>query len=264
MMRSLRLLLTIAILACAPLSHGEESPIGKVIEVQSRGTVVPIYVVQKDKAVATVILYSGGAGGYGTIGEDGWPASRNFLIRSAKLFTAYPFNLVLVGRAKDVSDLDGPARISDAHDEDNRAVFHTARQLLGNAPLWLVGTSRGTMSVAAAAIRDQEQAIAGIVLTSSVTAYRLRGSVPTQSLDKIRVPTLVIHHARDACKLCAPWEAKNIAPALKNAPIKKTIIVDGGGGETGDPCEAFHFHGYIGMEKEVVDLISDWIQHPAE
>jgi hypothetical protein len=264
MMRPLRFLITIVALACAPLCHSEESPPGKVVEVSSRGTTVPIYVVQKENAVATVLLYSGGVGGYGTIGEDGWPASRNFLIRSAKRFTAYPFNLVLVGRAKDVPDLDGPARISDAHDEDNRAVFHTARHLLGSAPLWLVGTSRGTMSVAAAAIRDQEHTIAGIVLTSSVTAYRLRGSVPTQALEKIRVPTLVIHHARDACKLCAPWEAKNIVPALKNAPIKKTMIVDGGGGETGDPCEAFHFHGYIGMEKEAVDLIAEWIQHPSE
>ena len=244
--------------------RAEEIPTGQVIQVETRGVTLPLFVLRREGAEATVLLYSGGAGGYGSLGEDGWPNSRNFLIRSARLFAAYPFNLVLVGRAKDVSDLDGPARISDAHAEDNRAVFSAVRQTLGNAPLWLVGTSRGTMSVTAAAVRDEEKAIAGIVLTSSVTAYRLRGPVPTQDLEKIRVPTLVIHHARDACKFCAPWEARNIAPALKNAPIKKTLIVEGGGGESGDPCEAFHFHGYIGMEKEVVDLIAGWIRHPTE
>src|SRR5262249_55983131 len=29
-------------------------------------------------------------------------------------------------------------------------------------------------------------------------------------------------------------------------------LVEGGGGAAGDPCEALHFHGYIGMEKEAV------------
>jgi hypothetical protein len=27
----------------------------------------------------------------------------------------------------------------------------------------------------------------------------------------------------------------------------------------GDPCEARHHHGYIGMEQEAVDLVAAWI-----
>jgi hypothetical protein len=248
------------------LSHGGELRAGEIqrgnIErVQTRGVVVPIYTVWKEGAVATVVLYCGGGGGYGAIGEDGWPGSRNFLIRSAKVFAAHPFNVVLVGRATDVPNLNGPARIGDDHDQDNRAIFH-AIKAKSAAPIWLVGTSMGTISVAAAAIRDNEHVIAGIVLSSAVTSYRIRGAVPTQELEKIRVPVLVVHHENDACKLCTPYEAKGIAGGLKNAPIKKTVLVHGGGEPSGDSCEPMHYHGYIGMEKEVVGLIAAWIKSP--
>jgi pimeloyl-ACP methyl ester carboxylesterase len=257
----------VAVLAALVVgSHGAgsravEIPRGGVERVQTRGVVVPIYTVWKDGAVATLVLYSGGGGGYGAIGEDGWPGSKNFLIRSARLFAAYPFNIVLVGRAADVQNLDGPARIGDDHEQDNRAIFH-AIKAKSAAPIWLVGTSMGSISVTAAAIRDNEHEIAGIVLSSSVTSYRIRGALPTQDLDKITVPVLVVHHENDACKLCTPYEAKGIAGSLKNAPIKKTVLVDGGGEPSGDPCEPMHYHGYIGMEKEVVDLIAAWIRNP--
>ena len=239
----------------------DEIQLGNVIKVDTRGVFVPIYATWKKDAVATVVLYSGGGGGYGKIGEDGWPSSQNFLIRSAKIFAAHPFNVVLVGRATDVTDLDGIARTSENHDQDNQAIFR-AIKLKSAAPIWLIGTSMGTISVAAAAIRNGGPNIAGIVLTSSVTSYSVRGAVPAQDLDKIKVPALVVHHQRDACKKCTPYEAKNIADSMKNSAIKKTVLVDGGSGQSGDPCQALHYHGFIGMEKEVVDLIAAWVKNP--
>ena len=234
---------------------------GTVVGLDTRSVQLPIYVVWRDDAQATVVLYSGGAGGYGRIGEDGWPGSGNFLIRSAKLFAAQPLNVVLVGRASDVRELDGPTRTGDAHDQDNQAVLRFV-QARSNLPVWLVGTSMGTISVAAAAIRDAGRSISGIVLTSSVTAYRIPGAVPSQQLSKIKVPVLVVHHERDACKVCAPWEAARIAPALTQAPVRKSIMVQGGGNPTGDPCEPWHYHGFIGQEQQVVDTIADWIRNP--
>ena len=186
----------------------------------------------------------------------------NFLIRSAKSFSAHPFNVILVGRATYVSTLDGLTRIGDDHDRDNQAIFR-AIQAKSSALIWLVGTSMGTISATAAAIQDSGSTIAGIVLTSSVTAYRVKGAVPSQDLAKIKVPVLVLHHERDACKICTPYEAKDIAAGLKNAPIKKTVLVSGGDGASGNPCEALHYHGFIGMEKEAVDLIANWVIHPS-
>jgi hypothetical protein len=40
-------------------------------------------------------------------------------------------------------------------------------------------------------------------------------------------------------------------------------MVEGGEGVHGDPCEAFHYHGFMGIEPRVVDVISDWIDHPS-
>jgi hypothetical protein len=71
-----------------------------------------------------------------------------------------------------------------------------------------------------------------------------------------------MHHKKDACTVCRPREVPLIMDGLKNAPVKKQIIVDGGADPRGDPCEAFHWHGYVGMEQEAANLISDWIKHP--
>ena len=194
----------------SPQSQADEAHVGQVERVESRGVFVPIYAVWNKTAVASVVLYSGGGGGYGKIGEDGWPSSMNFLIRSAKIFAAHPLNVILVGRAADVSDLDGPTRIGDDHDLDNQAIFRSIKAK-STAPMWLVGTSMGTISATAAAVRDTNLSIAGIVLTTSVTAYRIKG----------------------------------------------------GDGASGDPCQALHYHGFIGMEKEAVDLIAHWVLHPS-
>ena len=245
-----------------PSARADDIAAGHVERVETRGVYVPIYEVWKKDAVATLVLYSGGGGGFGKIGADGWPGSANFLIRSAKLFSAHPFNVILVGRATDVTGLDGLTRIGDDHNLDNQAIFK-AIKAKSSAPIWLVGTSMGTISVTAAAIRDTGSNIAGIVLTSSVTASRIKGAVLAQDLSKIKVPVLVLHHEHDACKVCTPELAKSIAGELKNSPIRKTLWVDGGDGASGDPCEALHFHGFIGKEKEAVDLIADWVLHPA-
>jgi pimeloyl-ACP methyl ester carboxylesterase len=82
-------------------------------------------------------------------------------------------------------------------------------------------------------------------------------------LAKINVPVLVLHHERDACKICTPHDAKDIAASLKNSPIKKTVLVSGGDGASGNPCEALQYHGFIGMEKDAVALIANWVNHPS-
>ncbi len=238
-------------------------PGSQVLSIESRpGVHVPLFVKWNPQATATVVLFSGGGGGYGSIGVDGWPNNQNFLIRSGKLWARHPFNIAMVGRPSDGIDLhNGAVRISGKHSADNDAVF-AALKARSDLPLWVVGTSMGTISAAAAAIQNTENRIAGIVLTSSVTGNKVVGAVPSQSLDKIRVPTLVVHHQRDGCRVCTPWEAKNIPSALKNAPVKALLLINEGGGESGDPCEALHFHGYIGAEQSVVDQIAHWIAQP--
>lgn len=247
-------------------SQSQAAPAGEVLMVPTRpGVQVPLFAVWNSQAVATVVLFSGGGGGYGRYDASGWPSSQNFLIRTGRQWVAHPFNVVMVGRPSDGIDLsDGAVRTGPLHAADNEAVFQSILDK-SPLPLWLVGTSMGTISAAAAAIQDKAvpPRIAGLVLTSSVTGYKKTGAVTRQDLSQVRVPTLVVHHARDGCRLCAPYEAKAIPPALKNAPVKAFLLVEEGGGESGDECGALHFHGYIGAEARVVDQIARWIQNPS-
>ncbi len=244
-----------------PPEHGNKS----IVRIEVRpGVHLNYFAKWREDAKATLVLFSGGAGGMGRISTaTGWPSSNNFLIRSAPTFQADgPFNIVLVGRASDIAELGYTERISDQHFHDNEALLRSVKQHSG-APIWIIGTSRGTVSVAALAIRDTESLVSGVVLTSSVTNFKVQGAVPTQDLSKIHVPTLVLHHEHDACKMCPPSGVSWIMSGLKNAPIKSKIMVSGGEDKaTGDPCEALHTHGYAGIEPQVVSIIAAWVLTP--
>lgn len=237
---------------------------GRLIRFPTRALVnVPTFWVSQPDAPATLVLLPGGMGGIGTLNEEGWPGSSNFLIRSGKLFAEQGFNVAMVARPSDIKDLDYRIRTSEAHMADLRTVLAELKKL-SPAPIWLVGTSRGTISAAAFAISEKSRGLVdGIVLTSSVTSFRMPGAVPTQELEKITVPILVLHHEKDSCRVCQPHELPQLMKRLTNAPISKQIMVSGGGNATGDPCDALHWHGFIGMEREAVGLISDWIRKPA-
>ena len=261
-----RVLIVAISLACCGLLQAMETGAGKVQRVATRaGVSVPIHAYWREDALATVVLFSGASGGYGSIGGDGWPTGSNFLISTGKRWASHPFNVVMVGRPSDGIDLGhGDVRAGELHASDNVAVFKALKQI-SPLPIWLVGTSMGTISVAAATIHDgknDEGLVAGVVMTSSITADRIPGAVPQQDLERIRVPTLIVHHEDDACGVCRPQEAKHIAAALRSTPIKKTLLVSGGSGATGNPCKPMHHHGFIGIQNEVVDRIAAWIIAP--
>ena len=249
------LLAFIALLPSA--SHAE----GTLVKVPTRTEVkTTLFWEPVDGAKATVFLFPGGGGGFGKV-EDGKPTSNNFLVRSEAYFIANGFNVAIFGRPSDSEDLEYADRISDTHLTDIRAVLDYVKKQSAT-PVWIIGTSRGTISAAAMAIKVQDPAIAGLVLTSSVVNYKKVGAVPKQDLKAIKVPVLVFHHSKDGCVLCQPREVPAILNGLSSAPIKKLMVVDGGANPTGDVCAGQHWHGYIGMEKEAVDTISGWIRNP--
>ena len=83
--------------------------------------------------------------------------------------------------------------------------------------------------------------------------------MPEMPLETIAVPVLVVHHEQDGCKHCSYKDIPHLMKKLNGVPRKELITVNGG--ETrGDPCEAFAYHGFNGLEKEVVGKIAEWIQ----
>jgi len=231
----------------------------QIVNLETRpGVRVPVYYMKRNGA--TVILLPGGAGGFGTP-VDGKPTGNNFLVRSRDFFADAGLNVAVMGRPSDKGDLDYLDRIGDQHMQDIKKLVDYVKADTG-LPVWLVGTSRGTVSATAAAIKFGKADLAGIVLTSSVVNYKKAGAVPKQDLASIRIPVLVVHHENDACQQCRPHEVPAILTGLKIAPLKKLVMVNGGSDPVGDPCGPLHFHGFIGIEKQVVATITDWIKKP--
>ena len=250
----------LAALALAACAGALAAAADHYVTIDSRpGVRVGYWLMQRPNASATLVLLPGGKGGIGL--KDGVPTSENFLVRTRERFADAGFNVAIVGRPSDHADLDLVFRTSPEHVEDLRVVVEHLRSELGK-PVWLVGTSRGTTSAAAAAIALGE-AIAGVVLTSSITEPGTPGAVENMPLERIRVPVLVVHHRRDACRLTPPDEAQRIVGGLTQSPRAKLLMVDGGSGARGSPCEALHWHGYIGMEDEVADAMIDFIRNRA-
>ncbi|MBU0588967.1 MAG: alpha/beta hydrolase [Gammaproteobacteria bacterium] len=216
----------------------------------------------RDGATATLLLISGGGGGMGF--KNGRPGSDNFLIRTRDLFAARGFNVALLGLSSDMRMLSQHARTTEEHARDVLAVVKALRAA-SPQPVWLVGTSRGTISAVSAAILDQGQSVAGVVLTSGYApdVLKLRdGPAGTQGVEAIRVPTLVYHHKDDGCRETPPAGVTGMVAALVAAPIKKLQMVEGGGSPYGDPCQPRGWHGYVGMEERAVEDITSWIRNP--
>ncbi|MEI6791314.1 MAG: hypothetical protein WCK42_09050 [Myxococcaceae bacterium] len=238
-------------------THAEEGMLK--LDVSRNGAHLPLYVMSNPNALATLILLPGGDAGTDNIVE-GKPSSGNFLVRSKEHFFNESFNVVVMFRASDLSQLGYPYRVKE-HVAEIAKVISFSKERFGK-PIWLVGTSRGTVSGTAAAIALGNKEVQGLVLTASVT-NRVVGAIKTQSIDELKMPVLVVHHKNDACKICVPSEASRITSDLKSSPAKRFVMIEGGSDPEGDPCRAKHWHGFINYEKETVKIITDWIKNPA-
>ena len=98
-------------------------------------------------------------------------------------------------------------------------------------------------------------------LTSSVASQtrRVNDTVYDSDLGAIAVPALIVSNRGDTCPSAGPGFAPQILAALARSPRKDIIYVESHELRS-DPCEALSPHGYLGIEADVVQRISDWIR----
>ena len=209
---------------------------------------------------ACVVLFAGGNGRLG-LGSGKLGLAGNFLVRNRARFAGQGMLVAVVDAPSDhPAGLDG-FRTSADHAEDIRAVI-AALRLQAPVPVWLIGTSMGTISAANGAARLTGGGPDGLVLTSTVTRQgRERPeSIGDVRLDAIRIPTLVVHHKNDACRSTPYADMPGLLRDLKQAPRKELLAFDGGDPPISGPCEARAAHGYLGLDGEVVTAIATWIK----
>ncbi|NIO12219.1 MAG: alpha/beta hydrolase [Deltaproteobacteria bacterium] len=210
------------------------------------------------KPSASFILFAGGSGEI--IFDDGViHRDTNFLVRSRFRFAEEGFNVAVVDSPSDYRNLRG-ARSTYFHALDIKGVIAYLREV-SPAPVWLIGTSRGTISAANAASQLKVGGADGLVLTATVFEPSGGGGTLTDvDLRRITIPTLFVHHKDDRC-FVTPYGA--VTPHMRlmeNAPKVEQIAFEGGQSGGGRHCDAEGPHGFLGIEDEVVHSISNWIK----
>lgn len=220
---------------------------------------------------AAVILLAGGNGALkldasGSMGD----LRVNFLVRSRGQFARQGLYVAALDAPSErQAGMDGGYRLSQEHAREIGSVIAALKKRV-DGPVWLVGTSAGTLSTAGAAARlfaqSQLPRPDGIVLTSTMTQLDAAGhcgkSVYDASLSAFTGPVLVVSHREDGCA-CSPGGPEVGATLLARftaASVKEHKIFAGGNAPLSGPCDARAPHGFFGLETEVVRAIADWIK----
>jgi len=184
-----------------------------------------------------VILMPGGAGTVNPRMQDGrlvFQGGDNFLIRSRGRF----------------ADRDFLAVSTDATSSPDRilAIVADAGRSYPGLKVFVIGTSRSTYATQSLA-RTLDGQVAGFVHTSSMFGI---GALDPRGLKSRH---LIVHHSMDSCKHNSPADAYHSHEAYGT-----DFIAVEGGISVGDPCGPRAYHGYNGIEDEVVGKIKDWIR----
>lgn len=84
------------------------------------------------------------------------------------------------------------------------------------------------------------------------------------ALERLDLPTLIVHHRDDACANAPFAAAAAMRARLTASP--RAGFVEGRGGQTLPPgtplagaCDPLSRHGYLGIEPQVVEAITGWL-----
>jgi hypothetical protein len=185
----------------------------------------------------------------------------NFLVRSRAEFVIRGVVTVIIDAPSDHQSTGGmndDFRLGEDHFTDISAVIADIGKRLPGLPIFLVGTSRGTISAAAIGARLGSP-VAGVVLSSTLfRQVRGRSGDSGVGLSRfdfgtIKSPLLFVHHIGDQC-VVTPY-----ADAARLAEKYPLISVAGGRAPESGPCDPFSPHGYFGKESETVEQIVNWM-----
>lgn len=256
-MRSLLCTLLLSALAC-PCSAAEE-----LVTIPTRSGVTLSYLLDQDKAATPKVVVISFVGGLGAIGLERraqkgpvkFGPSANFLVRIRDQMTDSEVADVIVDSPSDQlpGGISDRFRLGSEHAADIRALIGNLKRQFPGAKIFLLGTSRGTISAAAlgASLGD---AVQGVVLTSTVTnADRTGSALSGFDFGSIKVPVLLVHHRDDGCRSSPYSGAERLS---KKFPL---ISVSGGDPPQSEPCEAMSQHGYLGREAPTTQAMRNWM-----
>lgn len=235
----------------------------EMVTLQTRpGVTQSFFIAQmgQRKPQAVALLMAGGGGNINLRMEQGQVRFNqgNFLPRSRREFIRNGVLPVILDNPSDQQRGEGMSdnfRAGAQHVTDMRAVVAEMKNRHPGLPVFIVGTSRSTLSAAylGGALEGE---VAGVVLTSSIFFSDQRARFPAlagYNWSKVKVPILFVHHGDDACGATPYHEAARLG---RRFPL---VTVKGGKPAESPPCEPLAQHGFYGKEAETVDAIAAWM-----
>lgn len=270
------------VLAMVPVPSADAAgECGAVVTLATHGGTTTRYSLAQPAATGAagapigLVLLVGG-GGHLNLDDRGCPQALagNALVRSLPHFHAAGFVTALLDAPSDHPGEDGLAgfRLAPEHADDIGKAVADLRARTSGA-VWLVGTSRGTISAVNAAARLSGAAAPdGVVLTSALMAGQtgarkawVADTVFGARLEDIRVPVLVVGHASDQCSR-SPAKFSAAVTDRTNGVREQVVTVTGGPGEAMnvtpgiEACIGRAPHGFVGQEEEVAAGIARFIR----
>lgn len=252
--------------AALVLSPASAQPFGSDVEGRERVVDLPlkdgdhqrVLYLSTEHPWATVVMLPGGAGNVGIERDGEVRHPDNFVVRSRALWTDKGVAVVIPDTI-DRANLRGE-RSSPRYAElvDGLIAFASARS---QAPVFLLGTSQGSIAAMNGAGHAKPGTLAGVVLTESVS--RMGGSHETvfeAHPEAVHVPALIVANRDDRCPVAPPGDAQRIAAAMTASSAVEVLMVAGGVVATKRPCGSLSPHGYYGIESEVVNDIVRWMR----
>jgi predicted alpha/beta-hydrolase family hydrolase len=235
-----------------------------IVILSTRGGVTQSYLLSSPppgKARVVAILFPGGAGRVNLESEAGRAVLErgNFLVRTRRLLAGAGVVAAVVDAPSDhAGGMYNSFRKGDAHAADIRAVVADLKKRYGGLPVFLLGTSMGSVSAAhvGQALGNE---VNGVALTSSpfhASGPRSKhgdSNLSDFDLAGIKAGLLIVHHSEDACAICPYDEARRRAGDIA------LITVSGGRPAESGPCEAMSPHGFLGREADTADAIVKWM-----
>jgi hypothetical protein len=130
-------------------------------------------------------------------------------------------------------------------------------------PVFLLGTSQGSIAAMNGAAHAAPGSIAGVVLTESVSRMGRSGETVFGADQDVTAPALVVANRYDACDVPPPEDAPQ--RSLRQRPIRpdvRVLAVAGGITKSIKACGSLTPLGYYGIEMPVIEQISQWMRAP--
>ena len=233
----------------------------EIVKLATRPGVTESYLLMVDPSAppkAVAIMFTGGEGIVrlpDDVSKLKFKRRANFLVRARGIFRDREVAVAILDVPSDhYTGMDDRFRVSGAHVDDVKVVVRDLKNRLPEAKVFLVATSRGTLSGAYVG-RALANSIDGVVLTSTLFYGGTQGiGMHDFDFGSIRTRLLFVHHKDDGC------HATPYRDALRQAQKGYTLItVIGGKPAETDPCEPLAAHGYFGKEEVTVNAIKNWM-----